>query len=181
MNTSESIFTKYELPLFFLLTYLLSWWIVPFLQGGMLAQGPAFAAVIIIALTVGRQGLREFWGRVTHWRAGWWYIIGPAIIIGYQGAAFGINLLLGATVTELPRLPSTGTFLQLLLLGGLWEEFGWSGYALRKVQESFANRPNGSLIAAIILGIFRASGIYRCSCMELYVGSISSYSPLHFN
>ena len=56
MNTSESIFTKYELPLFFLLTYLLSWWIVPFLQGGMLAQGPAFAAVIIIALTAGRQG-----------------------------------------------------------------------------------------------------------------------------
>lgn len=156
MNTSESIFTKYELPLFFLLTYLLSWWIVPFLQGGMLAQGPAFAAVIIIALTAGSQGLREFWHRLTRWRAGWWYLIGPAIIIGYQGVAFGINLLLGATVTELPHLPSTGTFLELLLFGGLWEEFGWTGYILPKLQERFASFPNGRLIAALVLGIFRA-------------------------
>ena len=156
MNKPENIFSKYELPLFFLLTYLLSWWIVPLLQGGMLAQGPAFAAVIIIALTAGRQGLREFWGRVTRSRAGWWYLIGPAIIIGYQGAAFGINLLLGATITEFPQLPSIGTFLQLLLFGGLWEEFGWTGYILPKLQERFASLPNGRVIAALVLGIFRA-------------------------
>lgn len=156
MNTSESVFVKYELPLFFLLTYLLSWWSAPFANGGLIPQGPAFAAVIIIALTIGRQGLREFWSRLTRWHAGWWYLIGPAIILGYQGIAFAINVLLGATVIEPPHIPSMGVFIQLLLLGGLWEEIGWSGYALPKLQESFANRPNSSLIAAIVLGIFRA-------------------------
>lgn len=156
MNKPENIFARYELLLFFLLTYLLSWWIVPFLQGGMLAQGPTFAAVIIIALTAGRQGLREFWGRLTRWRAGWWYLIGPAIIAAYLLAAFAINLLLGATIANPPLLPSSVVLIQLLLLGGLWEEPGWTGYALPKLQERFANRSNGPMIATLILGFFRA-------------------------
>ncbi|MEJ2513581.1 MAG: CPBP family intramembrane metalloprotease [Anaerolineales bacterium] len=46
--------------------------------------------------------------------------------------------------------------LELLIFGGLWEEIGWSGYALPKLQARFANRPNGSLMAALVLGIFRA-------------------------
>lgn len=155
-DVSNTFYTKYQLPLFFLLTYLLSWWSAPFVNGGLIPHGPAFAAVIIIALTTGRQGLREFWRRLLHWRAGWWYIIGPAIILGYQGVAFAINLVLGATVVEFPHFPTTGIFLQLFLLGGLWEEPGWTGYALPKLQERFANRPNGSFIATLVLGVFRA-------------------------
>lgn len=153
---SNIIHAKYQLPLFFFLTYLLSWWSVPFVNGGLIPHGPAFATVIIIALTTGKQGLREFWRRLTYWRAGWWYIIGPAIIVGYQGVAFALSLLLGATMAETPQLPASGVFLQLLLLGGLWEEIGWSGYALPELQERFANRQNGSMIAALVLGVFRA-------------------------
>lgn len=156
VDVSNTIFTKYQLPLFFLLTYLLSWWSVPFLKGGLVPQGPAFAAVIVIAMTAGNQGLREFWQQLKNLGKGWTYIVGPAIIFGYQGIAYIINLLLGATVVATPQLPALGIWLELLLVGGLWEEIGWSGYALPNLQARFANRPNGPLIAALVLGVFRA-------------------------
>jgi hypothetical protein len=48
------------------------------------------------------------------------------------------------------------TLLQLLLLGGLWEEPGWSGYALPTLQKRFAGRSNGALLATLGTGVFRA-------------------------
>jgi hypothetical protein len=154
---SEKILNRYELPLFFLLTYLLSWWSAPFANGQIIPYGPALAAVITLAVTEGRPGLGVFWRRLTHWRVAWyWYLIGPAIILGYQGAAYLINVLSGAVVSQPPALPPMGILLELLLLGGMWEEPGWTGYALPKFQERFADRPNGRLVAALSLGVFRA-------------------------
>lgn len=147
---------RYEMVFFFLLTYLLSWWSVPLMNGALIPQGPAFAAVIVIALTMGRAGLRGYWKELTQWRAGWWYLIAPLIIIGYTAIAFVINLLSGAILSETPHWLSLGTFVQFLFLGGQWEEPGWTGFALPKLQERFANRPNGTLIAALMLGVFRA-------------------------
>jgi len=152
----HSFFQEYQLPLFFFLTYLLSWWSVPFLRGGLFPHGPAFAAVIVIAMIAGKQGLHEFWQRLKKLGKGWAYIVGPAIIFGYQGTAYVINLLLGATVVVSPHFPAFGVWLGLLLAGGLWEEIGWSGYALPKLQEHFSGRQSGPFIAALVLGIFRA-------------------------
>jgi len=153
---SNTFLTKYQLPLFLLITYLLSWWAVPLLNGGLVPQGPAFAAVIVTAIVAGKQGLRAFWKRLKFLGKGRAYILGPAIIIGYQGLAYVINLLLGATVAASPQLPPVGVWLELLIVGGLWEEIGWSGYALPNLLERFANRPNGPLMAALVLGVFRA-------------------------
>ncbi|HEY5731758.1 MAG TPA: CPBP family intramembrane glutamic endopeptidase [Anaerolineales bacterium] len=150
----ETKFTKYQLPLFFLLSYLLSWWaILP--VHGLLPHGVAIAAAIVIALTLGRTGLREWWGRLTNFRAGWLFLAGPAIVAGYILVAYVVNLLLGATVVNPPRFPSVMAVGELLLLGGMWEELGWSGYALPTLQKRFAKNPNGALIATLILWIFR--------------------------
>jgi membrane protease YdiL (CAAX protease family) len=43
----------------------------------------------------------------------------------------------------------------LVLFGGQWEELGWTGYALPRLRERFANDSNGSLIAVLVLGVFR--------------------------
>jgi CAAX protease family protein len=147
---------RYELVFFFLLTYLLSWWSVPLMNGALIPQGPMFAAMIVIALTAGRPGLREYWKQLTHWRAGWWYLVGPLIIVGYTGIAFVFNVLSGATLVKPLHLLALGVFVQLLFFGGQWEEPGWTGYALPKLQERFANRPNGALRAVLMLGVFRA-------------------------
>jgi uncharacterized protein len=152
----KQILKRYELAVFFLLTYLLSWWAAPLMNGALLPHGPLFAALILAGLTEGRTGMREFWRRLIHFRAGWWYLIGPAIILAYTIVGFVINLLAGATLVEVPRLLAMGVFLQLLFFGGHWEEPGWTGYALPRLEERFANRPNGTWIAALVLGIFRA-------------------------
>jgi hypothetical protein len=156
MKTEPGLLKKYDLLLFFLLAYLLSWWSVPFANGAILPYGPALAALIIIALTMGRQGLAEWWGRLSQWRAGWWYLIGPAIIVAYLLVAYGISALLGAQPSRAPGFPPTMVFVELLMLGGQWEEIGWSGYALPELQKRFGDRPNGTLIASLILGAGRA-------------------------
>jgi hypothetical protein len=155
MNRSGKFFMKYRFPLFFLLSYLLSWWLLPVTREGMLPYGPAFAAVIVITLTVGRAGLREFWGRLTQFRAGWFYLIGPAILAGGLVLALVANVLLGAPVSAPPQLPLVAVAF-LLLLGGQWEEPGWTGYALPELQRRYANTANGPLIATLIVGTFRA-------------------------
>ena len=151
----KNLIKRFELPSFFLLAYLLSWLSVPFMQGGETSWGLAIAARIVIGATLGAQGLRKHYKRVMNWRAGWWYLIAPLIVIGYEGIAFVLNLMSGARWIALPHL-SMGTFIMLVLFGGQWEELGWTAYALPKLQERFANRPNGKLMAAFVLGVFRA-------------------------
>jgi uncharacterized protein len=150
----KNFIRRYEFPSFFLLTYLLSWLSVPFMQGGLTSWGVAIAARIVIGATLGALGVREYRKRVTNWRAGWWYLIAPLIVIGYEGIAFALNLMLGAKLVELPHL-SMGTFIMLVLFGGQWEELGWTGYALPRLREHFANHSNGSLSAVLVLGVFR--------------------------
>lgn len=176
MNRSQQFFTRYRFPLFFLLSYLLSWWLLPVSRQGMLPHGPALAAVIVIALTVGRPGLREFWGRLTNFRGGWWYLAGPAILASGLVVAFFINVLLGASVSGGPKLPLAAVVL-LMLVGGEWEEPGWSGYALPALQERYSRAAHGPLIATLILGIFR--GIWHLPLV--IVGAIPWYEGILLN
>lgn len=152
----QNFFAKYELPLFLLLTYALSWWSAPLMNGQIIPYGPALAALIILALAAGRQGLSTWWGRLTHWRVPVvWYLAGPVVILSYHLVGFVMTLLSGAELVSPPGM-SLGIFLELLLLGGLWEEPGWSGYLLPKMKERFDNHPNGLLIAALVTGVFRS-------------------------
>jgi membrane protease YdiL (CAAX protease family) len=154
-EVSRGTLSRYQIALFFALVYPLSWWAVPHLQGGLIAQGPFIAALIVVALTAGAAGLRAYWRSVGRWRAGWWYAAGPAIVATYLLVAFALNLLLGATVSNAPSLPSIGLLIQLLLLGGVWEELGWTGYALPKLQQALAPRRYPALFASLILAVFR--------------------------
>jgi hypothetical protein len=173
VNQSKSFFTKYRFPIFFLLAYLLSWWALPVTRAGMLPHGPALAAVIVIALTAGRAGLREFWGRLTHFRGGWWYLAGPGILVGGLVAAFVVKVLLGAPVSAGPQFPIEVVLL-LMLLGGEWEEPGWTGYALPALQKRYAKVANGALIATLVLGVFR--GIWHLPLV--LVGAIPWYDAI---
>lgn len=156
MNTKRTFLQTYELPLFLLLAYMLSWWSAPFANGGLIPHGPALAAVIVIGLTSDRAGLREYWKRLTNFRAGWWYFAGPAIIVAYLLAAFVASLLLGAKAVNPFPFPAAGTLIMLLLMGGQWEEPGWTGYALVKLQERFAPHSYETLAAALLTGFFRS-------------------------
>jgi len=153
MNTKQTFSQKFELPVFFLLAFVLSWMSVPFVNGGLLPHGPTLAAIIIIALTAGRMGLGEYWKRLTIWRVGWWYLVGPAIITAYLFAAFAINWVLGAMPVNPFPFPSAATIIMLLLMGGVWEEPGWAGYAFPRIRDGFSQSKYSDLKAALFLGV----------------------------
>jgi hypothetical protein len=157
MNAILAFIKRHSFATFVVLAYVLSWWSAPLKNGQIIPYGPALAAIIVLAITSGKPGLRIWWRRVTNWRVAWyWYLIGPGMVAGYIASAYVLNLLLGASVTNPPHLPSMATFIELLLLGGMLEEPGWSGYALPTLQERFAGRPNGALMATLGTGVVRA-------------------------
>jgi len=140
-------------------TYLLSWWSVPFANGALIPYGPTLAALIMIAATKGRPGFVQLGRRLTSWQGGFvWLLIAPGLVIVYLALAFATNLSIGAEISSTAHFAAAGgTILTLVLLGGWWEEPGWSGYALPLLQERHAGRPLGLLRATLTLGLIRSA------------------------
>lgn len=162
MNQTRLFFQKYQLVIYFLLAYALSWWTFPLMGGAIFPQGPALAAVIVLAVVAGRSGLAGLWRQIAKWRVRWfWYLLAPGIILGIHLAAFTTMQLLGKPASSYAHLQPWTLILpvifQLVFFGGQWEEPGWSGYALPNLQDRFSNRgPNGILLASLVLAAFRA-------------------------
>lgn len=152
------VINAHPLTCFVIAAYALSWWSVPFAGGAIIPYGPFIAAIIIIAVTKGTSGLRELLHRMTSWQGGLiWLIIAPGLVVLYLAAAFGLNLLLGAAVSHTSHLNSfASTVVTLVLLGGMWEEPGWTGFALPLLQDRYGSRRFGLLKASIIMGLIRA-------------------------
>jgi len=140
------------------LAYLFSWWSVPVANGALIPHGPSLAALVMIAVTKGRPGFAELRRRFTSWQGGLeWLLIAPGLVILYLACALAANLLLGADIASTSHLAAVGgTVLTLVLLGGWWEEPGWSGYALPLLQERHARQPFGLLKASLIMGLIRS-------------------------
>jgi hypothetical protein len=158
MGALRSTVNKYPLTCFVVAAYALSWWSVPFAGGGILPHGPFIAALLVLGLTRGKTGIRELFRRMTSWQGGWmWLVVAPALVILYLLLAFGLNLAFGGAVSDTDHLGSMGpTILTLILLGGWWEEPGWTGFALPLLQDRHSGRPFGLLQASLIMGLIRA-------------------------
>lgn len=161
MSTIRTLISRMPVAAYLVLAYLLSWWFAPLSGGLLVSHGPAIAAVIVVGLTVGRGGLRELWRRMTTWRVELrWYLAAPALIVIAALGAYAANLALGAEVASTEHLRSPGDLLgmlaMVLIIGGQWEEPGWTGFALPKLQARWAGRPRGALLATLVTGVFRA-------------------------
>ena len=126
------------------------------LAAGILA-GPTLSAFIMTATTEGREGVRRLLGRLVLWRVGiQWYLF----------ALLGVPLiiLVGTMIytQELPNLKALGgpsyllsylgTYVLVVVLGGpLFEEIGWRGFALPRMEPL-----HGPLLASVILGVLWA-------------------------
>ena len=144
---------------FFALAYALSWWPAIFYAFDLLPQpivgfGPFLAAVVVLAITQGKTGVMTLLRRMVQWRVGLkWYAIALLLPVAIAIAAAGLNVLAGAPMPSSVELGAwTGlfsTFLLLLLvpgIGGAWEEPGWRGYALPRLQVG-----RSALLASLIL------------------------------
>ena len=119
--------------------------------------GPTLASVIVIAATEGRAGLAVFFRRYLQWKAGifWWFIVLFGILLSLNVVA---SVIIGLSIwKEFFRnlalmLPTYLISLVIgVILGPLWEEPGWRGFALPRLQEQY-----GPLVGSVILGLIWA-------------------------
>ena len=146
---------------FFLLSCLLSWW--PALLYSVDASpvpvagfGPFLAALIVLAATGGRGGVRGLLRSMVNWRAPRRaYLLAIGLPVLFSGCAILANLAWGAaqpSATDLAAwttVPVTALFVLLVPgIGGAWEEPGFRGFALPRLEEHL-----GAVAGPLLLGV----------------------------
>ncbi len=178
-----SVVRRHPLIAFFVLAYAFSWWPWPLYAlglspGAIVGFGPFFAAVVVLALTGGKAGVMILLRRMVRWRVvPLWYAAALLLPVAIALGATVLNVLLGArppSSAELGAWPSLiPTYFLLLLIpgiGGAWEEPGWRGYALPKLQVG-----RSALLASLILGV-----VWAFWHLPLMVASMIPWSDIAY-
>lgn len=115
--------------------------------------GPTLAAFTVTAVTNGKAGLRQLLRRYGLWRVGFqWYLL---ILLGLPVAQLACESIFfgaGPLLTLLQKWPLlfTSYLLNVLIIAlavQIWEETGWSGFAVPHLQKRF-----GAVRACLVLG-----------------------------
>jgi uncharacterized protein len=156
MKTITTFVRNNSFVIFVVLAYLLSWWLVP-LNAGMLPVGPLLAALLVVGLSEGKAGVKAWWSQVVRRSSDWrWYAVAAAIPLVITFTAAGLNLLLGAQLAV--QIDWTIPFKilpMMLVFSGMWEEPGWTGYALPHLYKRFGQSPAGTLTATLMMAVIR--------------------------
>ena len=160
MPQISALVKRHPLTTFFILAYALSWWAWILYALGLFPNpiasfGPFLAAIVVLALTEGKPGLLGLFRRMVRWRIPpGWYVVALLLPAVLAAAATVLNVLLGAEPPSAAELNGwTGLFAIFAIvlvvpgLGGAWEEPGWRGYALPRLQSR-----RSALVASLILG-----------------------------
>jgi CAAX protease family protein len=163
MSRTLALVRRHRLTTFFVLAYALSWWAWILYALGLFPNpiasfGPFLAAIVVLALTEGKAGILGLFRRMIRWRVSpGWYAVALLLPAVLAAIAAGLNVLLGAqpSAAQLGAWPEIfSTFALVLLIpgvGGAWEEPGWRGYAVPRLQ-----RGRSALVASLVLGVLIA-------------------------
>ncbi|HET6759782.1 MAG TPA: type II CAAX endopeptidase family protein [Propionibacteriaceae bacterium] len=164
MSAIPDLMKRHPLVTFFILAYALSWWAwilydLGLFEGPIASFGPFLAALVVLPLTEGKAGVLGLFRRMVRWRvAPGWYAVALLLPVVLTSIAAALNVLLGAqppSVAQLGAWPGVlSTFAFVLLIpgaGGAWEEPGWRGYAVPRLQHG-----RSALVASLILGVLIA-------------------------
>lgn len=115
------------------------------------AIGVTGTAVFMTAVTQGRPGLRRLWQRLTCWDVGVaWFLVAlllfPLTELLITAAFAGPQVLQALTPSALAVYPVA--FASHFIFGPLFEETGWRGFALPRMQHRF-----GPLRGTLLLGL----------------------------
>ena len=164
-----SLLRAHPLASFFVLAYAVTWllWAPMVLTGAPvfsetkhlpslyalpgIAVGVTGTALVMTAVTQGRAGVRRLLQRLTCWDVGVrWYLVALLLIplgeLLITAAVAGPQILRALTPSALAVYPAT--FLGHFVFGPLFEETGWRGFALPRMQHRF-----GPLRGSLLLGL----------------------------
>ena len=149
-----ALLRRHAFIVFVALAVLISWFPWYTTGTGFFVFGPSIAGLIVIAMTSGKEGMRDVGQRSLRWRVGlrWW-----AVALFFTGLILLFSIAIN-TIFLGGDIPSFAFFRQewyliptvflITMIGGpLGEEFGWRGFALPNLQRKW-----GPMIASIIIG-----------------------------
>ncbi len=95
-----SVMRRHPVLTFFLLAYVLCWGAIPWQS--FFAPGVLVAALTVVFLTEGVDGLKAMGSRLIRWRVSWaWYALAIAVPLGVKFVSIGLNSALGAPEAEI--------------------------------------------------------------------------------
>jgi CAAX protease family protein len=146
---------------FFVLACLLSWWPALLYRAGWSPQpiagfGPFLAALAVLAMTEGRAGIGRLLRSMVRWRVSpWAYAAALGLPVLASGAAIAAVIVTGGSpdataAADWTAIPATLVLILLIPgIGGAWEEPGFRGYALPRLERRF-----GVFAGPLLLGAF---------------------------
>jgi membrane protease YdiL (CAAX protease family) len=174
MNGFTARIAKHPVATYFAVTFMISWGGALLAIGGsggmrgttpasdsrfayalsaMLA-GPSVTGILMTAILYGRTGLRTFASRLLVWRVGArWY---AALLIAPAAISIALLTLSSASPAFVPGIFTSDRKISLLLTSlvvglsaGIFEELGWTGFAIPTLRRS-----RGTIATGLIVGIF---------------------------
>ena len=174
MTAIEAFVTRHPVRIYFALAFAVSWAGVLFVVGpggipttvehlmtigpamyvAMLA-GPSVAGLLMISLVSGRAGLREVLARLLTWRVGGrWYAVA---LLTAPFLVTAVSLALSLLSPEFrPAVSMTNDKAPLPLFGlagglivGIFEELGWTGFAIPRMRRRYGVLSTGLLVGVL--------------------------------
>ncbi|MBD8501081.1 CPBP family intramembrane glutamic endopeptidase [Paenibacillus arenosi] len=122
------------------------WAIILFIMGGFV---PSITGIILTAIFEGKQRVKPFMKEAFQVKIGLKWVLGIVLTAAYFSVSWtAIYLVLGGDFHYAALLSVLPTIFPLLILGPLSEEYGWRGFALKRLLNMVS--PN---IASLIIGI----------------------------
>ncbi len=154
LNRFRGFVRRYELVIFFALSYLIAWSTTPF--GSFLAFAPIVSALIVLSIAEGLPGLARLGRRLIRWRVNWiWYAAAIVLPLLVHAVAIGLNMAAGAPAPSGDQFQPWYAVLLLFGLrmvnpldGPLGEEPAWRGFAQPRLQSKWS-----PLVSAAVLGL----------------------------
>jgi uncharacterized protein len=154
---------NHRLITFFVLTYAIAWWSVPFYALGVapdiafFAIGPLAAAIIVIAIAEGWAGFRDLGSRIIRWRVPWyWYAVAIGFPLAVRFGTVFTNAGLGGALPDWSSLAWTSFLLAFLVRlvnpmdGPLGEEPGFRGFAVPRMQARWSPLTSTAVLGVLI-------------------------------
>ena len=122
--------------------------------GGALLAGPAGACMILTAVLEGKAGFRELARRLRRWRVGGrWYAValltGPLVMLATAAAiSLAVPGFYGGFASPGDLWSTVAGALAVGVSVGIFEELGWTGFALPRLR-----RRHGMMSTGILMGV----------------------------
>lgn len=114
-----------------------------------LIASPSVVGILLTIVVDGREGIKELFSRAVRWRVRpVCYAVALFLPFSIMGLGYLVQGLLGGPLRPINFVEQLVFFLPFGLMAPLFEEFGWRGFALPRLQRRY-----NALVSALIVGL----------------------------